>query len=286
MTTATTPAPFIPGARLIDGSALNAALAKPIVSAQDGIVAHAGGGKTSATQITAVLNNVITVATLADSIKLPASLAGLTVRISNNGANALQVFGSGTDTINSVATGTGVAQAAGSTIDYECITQGNWIGLGAANGAYTGTFDGVVGGVTPAAGTFTTLTTTGATSLGTTLGVTGNATFSTYVIESVGAALTAVGTNRGTALQLAKQINRVTTAASGTGVILPVGVVGMRIAVFNDGVNAIKVYASGSETIDGTAGSTGVTLTNALRCEYFFTVANTWISAQLGAVSA
>lgn len=116
--------------------------------------------------------------------------------------------------------------------------------------------------------------------------VTGNATVAGYNLRSVGAGLTAVGTNRGTALQLAKEVNYVGTAASGTGVILPVGVVGMRISVFNAGANAIKVYASGSETIDGTAGSTGVTLTNALRCDYFFTAANTWVSAQLGAVSA
>ena len=114
----------------------------------------------------------------------------------------------------------------------------------------------------------------------------GNSAVSGYNLASVGAALTAAGTNRATALQLAKEINYVSTAASGTGVLLPVGVVGMVITIYNAGANAIKVYATASETIDGTAGSTGVTLTNALRCQYTFTAANTWISAQLGAVSA
>lgn len=118
-----------------------------------------------------------------------------------------------------------------------------------------------------------------------TLVVTGSVTGS-YILSAVGNALTAVGTNRATALQLAAQVNNVTTAASGTGVLLPVGVVGMVITVFNAGANLIKVYASASETIDGTAGSTGVSLTNAKRCQYFFTAANTWISAQLGVVSA
>jgi hypothetical protein len=99
-------------------------------------------------------------------------------------------------------------------------------------------------------------------------------------------ALTAAGTTRADALQLVKQINNITTAAASTGVILPVGVIGMRIVIFNNGANAIKVYASASETVDGTAGSSGVTLTNAKRCEYFFVAANTWISAQLGVVSA
>lgn len=115
---------------------------------------------------------------------------------------------------------------------------------------------------------------------------TGNMSSAGYVLASTGAALTAAGTNRATALQLAKEVNVIGTAGSGTGVLLPVGVIGMRITVFNNGANAIKVYATASETIDGVAGATGVTLTNALRCEYFFTAANTWISAQLGVVSA
>ena len=109
---------------------------------------------------------------------------------------------------------------------------------------------------------------------------------SAYALSSVDNALTAVGASRADALQLAKQVNRVTTAASGTGVILPVGVIGMVITVYNDGANAIQVYASASETVDTVAGVTGVTLTNALRCQYTFVAANTWISAQLGVISA
>ena len=109
---------------------------------------------------------------------------------------------------------------------------------------------------------------------------------SAYALSSVDNALTAVGASRADALQLAKQVNRVTTAASGTGVILPVGVIGMVITVYNDGANAINVYASASETVDTVAGVTGVTLTNALRCQYTFVAANTWISAQLGVISA
>lgn len=115
--------------------------------------------------------------------------------------------------------------------------------------------------------------------------VNGNAKAS-YYLRTVGNALTATGSTRGDALQLANETNRLTTVASGTGVILPVGVVGMRIRIYQSGANPVKVYASASETIDGVAGATGVTLTNALRCEYEFVAANTWISAQLGVVSA
>jgi hypothetical protein len=130
------------------------------------------------------------------------------------------------------------------------------------------------------------LTASAAATVGTTLGVTGNMTTSAYHLHSVDNALTAVGTNRATALQLAKERNIVSSAAAGTGVVLPVGVIGMEVMVFNNGANLIQVYASASETIDGTAGSTGVALTNALRAVYVFNAANTWVSAQLGAVSA
>lgn len=111
-------------------------------------------------------------------------------------------------------------------------------------------------------------------------------TYTGYLKESVGNSLTAAGTTRADALQLSKAINHMGTVASGTGVILPTGVVGMTIIVFNAGANVLKVYANGSETIDGTAGSTGVSLTNANRCAYFFMATNTWISAKLGVVSS
>ena len=108
------------------------------------------------------------------------------------------------------------------------------------------------------------------------------------VLAAVTLPVTAAGSSRTDALQLAAQENVVATATSGTGVILPsataVGV-GGSVIVFNDGANPIKVYATGSETIDGTAGATGVTLTNALRCEYYLTTTLKWKSAKLGATS-
>src|SRR5438105_5052556 len=159
--------------------------------------------------------------------------------------------------------------------------------VGGRTGAVT-VFDGVVGGTTPAAGTFTTVDGVVGSVTPAVATVTG-LTSSGYIKGSVGNALTAVGSNRATGLQLAKEVNNVTTAATGTGVILPVGVIGMEILVFADsGIAAasIQIYGSGSETIDTVAGSTGVVLTKAKRCIYKFVAANTWISAQLGVVSA
>ena len=103
------------------------------------ITAYAGGGQTSATLLTAQFNKVATVASASDSVKLPQISAipntlgavGSSVIVSNAAAsNSLQVFGSGTDTINNVATATGVAVGAGKTAIFICHswsgTVGNW----------------------------------------------------------------------------------------------------------------------------------------------------------------
>ncbi len=111
------------------------------------------------------------------------------------------------------------------------------------------------------------------------------------IARNAAAGLVAAGTNRATALALAADINQVATAAAGTGVALPTATApGQTVDVYNDGANAIKVYAQGTDTIDGTAGATGVTLTNAKRCRYtVMSISNgvaTWESAQFGVASA
>lgn len=105
----------------------------------------------------------------------------------------------------------------------------------------------------------------------------------TYVGGSVATGLAAVGTNQGTALALTAQKNIVATAASAAvGVALPASAgvpVGASVFVYNDGPsNTFHVYGNGSDTIDGTAGSTGKVLTNAYFCEYLLTAAATWVS--------
>ncbi len=97
--------------------------------------------------------------------------------------------------------------------------------------------------------------------------------------------ISAAGTTRADATQLTADVTKLTTVGANTGVILPTGIVGMSILIENGGASVCKVYANGSETIDGTAGSTGVSLTNAKRCIYYFIATNTWISAQMGVVS-
>jgi hypothetical protein len=89
-----------------------------------GITAFAGGGQGSATLLTKTNNSVDTVATAADSVKLPLATVGARIRVFNTTATSAQVFGSGTDTINAVATATGVALAAGKNAEFVGIVAG------------------------------------------------------------------------------------------------------------------------------------------------------------------
>lgn len=97
-----------------------------VTSAATTITAYAGGGQTNATQLSKGINHVTVVATAADSVKLPASAAGMVVHVINGASNSMQVFGAGTDTINDVATATGVAQAGGKAATYVCPVAGKW----------------------------------------------------------------------------------------------------------------------------------------------------------------
>ena len=99
---------------------------------ENNITAHAGGTQAAALAINPLksVHNVTTVATAADSIKLPlATGSGVQHLIHNSSATSLQLFGSGTDTINAVATATGVAIAAGKSRLCTDIAVGKWVSM-------------------------------------------------------------------------------------------------------------------------------------------------------------
>ena len=104
----------------------NTTLAAGTLTGADALTAHSGGGQGSALALTAGINKVTTVAAIADSVALPASAAGLFVTVINDAALSLQVFGAGTDTINDVATATGVALPGKSSATYYCAAAGKW----------------------------------------------------------------------------------------------------------------------------------------------------------------
>lgn len=117
-------------------NANNTSLSAGALTGADGITAHAGGGQGSATALTAGINRVTTVATAADSVALPAATAGLFVAIVNDAANALQAFGAGTDTINDVATATGVPVAGKTMAVFFCPVAGKWYSTSQWNAAF------------------------------------------------------------------------------------------------------------------------------------------------------
>lgn len=110
----------------------------------------------------------------------------------------------------------------------------------------------------------------------------------TWVSGSRADALTAVGTDRDTALALTAQVNQLTGGDTGTGVTLPDIATsgGADVILFNDGAEDAKVYAPGSITIDGVAGATGVTLSAAARAQFVPISSTAYLSALMGAVSA
>lgn len=123
------PVPTFPrGKALQDGDALNK-LAGLIGATQNNIVAHAGGGKANATNITGVKARIATCATANDSVKLPPGYPGLEITIRNSGVASAQVFGAGNDTINDVVTATGVAQANNTSAIYTCYDVVAGVGL-------------------------------------------------------------------------------------------------------------------------------------------------------------
>lgn len=96
------------------------------LSREDGITATPGGTKAAARALKRSMNRISVCATAANSVLLPKAIAGSIVLLANSGVASAQVFGKGDDTINGVATATGVAQGAGLSALYFCITSGAW----------------------------------------------------------------------------------------------------------------------------------------------------------------
>lgn len=98
--------------------------------AADGLTATAGGGQALALQLSATFNTVTTVASSGDSVKTPIAMPGAFVVVRNDGANALQLFATGTDTIDGSAGAVGVSQGASTSVQYFCSVAGKWHSLG------------------------------------------------------------------------------------------------------------------------------------------------------------
>ena len=94
----------------------------------EALTALAGGGQTGAIALNTGFNELTSVASIADSVQLPAAIAGSAVTLINSGGNASTVYGKEgrTDTIDGTAGATGVSQADGANALYVCVTTGAW----------------------------------------------------------------------------------------------------------------------------------------------------------------
>lgn len=208
-------------------------------SVATGIIANAGGGQASATQLTAEINRVATVATAGDSVKLPGCEAGLTIVVINGTTKPMQVFGLVSDTINGVAAATGVSQMGGSVVIYVCTTvaPGNWETDGLA------------------------------------LGFSGG-----FATSSVTDSLVALagGAQAGTALK--SSINRfITVASAADSAQLPVSAPGITLVVANAAAaNSMNVFPQTGDAINALAINTAFAVAAGKTCEFICTAAGRW----------
>lgn len=131
--TATSLALAVGGTTVLSASATGITSALPLLQpVQNTITAHAGGTQAAAFALTAIINRVSVCATSGDSVRLPVSQAGMIVVVINDGAALCQVYGAGTDTIDAVATATGVPVTNATRALFFCVVAGLWQSMGGA----------------------------------------------------------------------------------------------------------------------------------------------------------
>lgn len=98
-------------------------------SVVNGLTALAGGAQ-AGTALTRQINRVTTVATAADSVQLPAAVAGRVVTVINAAAaNAMAVFPQTGEIINALAANASISVVANKTINFYCAVAGTWNSL-------------------------------------------------------------------------------------------------------------------------------------------------------------
>lgn len=252
-----------------------------------GITAHAGGGQSSAYQLTAQASVVTVVATASDSVKLPKIIntpgqfgsVGTVLFVGNaDASDAMQVFGTTPDTINDVATGTGVAVAAGVNVLFVATgyTQSTGVGKWRMTNAQaatvaaitSGTISGVtidnsvIGGGTPAAGSFTALSASSALTVTGAITGSSNASIAGLTTLTGGAAFAVTASSTGTTIP-ATGIATLGSSAGGSAsyALAAPTAAGIQKVLMSVGASTGQVVTSSQASITSSFGSSGTTLT-------------------------
>jgi hypothetical protein len=109
----------------IDPADISGAL-RDFTGSTTGITARAGGGQANATALTTAFNNVTTVGTAGDSVRLPTARAGATIIVTNATATSMNIFPATGGIINALSPNAQLACAAGVTIMFVCTLAGTW----------------------------------------------------------------------------------------------------------------------------------------------------------------
>ena len=94
--------------------------------ATNAITAFATGGQASGTLLTSENNSITVCATAGDSVRLPTSVAGMRIQVSNLGAAYANVFPISGDLIDALAANTAVSLPVGASIIFTCAVAGSW----------------------------------------------------------------------------------------------------------------------------------------------------------------
>jgi hypothetical protein len=170
-------------------------------------------------------------------------------------------------TLGTISTGTWQGSVIGPTYG----------GTGVNNGSSTLTLSGNVSftGAYTLAVTLTSITAVTFPTSGT-LAVTGGPTFTGNVKFSTTASISAAGTTQGTATAITSDINEITTATSGQGVILPTAVAGMKIDVINATSVSIYVYPATGAAIGNLGTNAGLLVTAFTTVELVAATSTVW----------
>lgn len=210
-------------------------------SVLDGLTALSGGGRSGATKITRMYTKVSTVATSGDSVVLPpiGTKLGLTIGIVNDGANAMQVFADGTDTINGIAGATGTPQMTKSVVYFTAIQAGKWHAQGLGSG-------------------FSGANQTYSFAEGLTAFATGGQASATPVTT---------GTARFT-----------TVATAGDSAVLMLAAPGLAITVINNGAQIMNLFPAVGDQINNLGANIAFAIPAGAAADFYSTLAGTWHS--------
>jgi hypothetical protein len=96
--------------------------------------------------------------------------------------------------------------------------------------------------------------------------------------KSISVAVSAAGTNQGTATALTSSLSEVTSVASGQGVVLPVPEAGEIVLVANQGTNALSIYPASGHTINNLSANVALSLGVDARRLFFAVTSSHWVS--------